>query len=251
MADVDHIAGYTWHGRKGAIRNAFRYNVDFVLVNAEADLEPRLTFGRNRFGLFSLRDKDHGGQPGQGRGPGWVRDVLSANDLPQPHRIELLAQPRVIGYVFNPVAFWLCYDEDGALHTVIPEVTNTYGDRHCYLCRRDDGLPISPDDTLTAAKVLHVSPFQRVEGGYRFRFDVRADRVAIWIDFTGGNGGVTATLVGPRRPLRFSGVARSLLRRPFGTRRVMALIHWQALKLWWKGAAFRARPQPPAQEISR
>ena len=60
-----------------------------------------------------------------------------------------------------------------------------------------------------------------------------------------------ATLTGPVRPLTLSGMAGALLRRPFGSRRVLALIHWQALKLWWKGARFRSRPTPPADEVSR
>lgn len=251
MNRVDHIAGYTWHGRKGAIRNAFRYNVDFVMLDAEAVVGSNFAFGRNRFGLFSLRDRDHGGPPEKGRGACWVREVLEAHGIPAPHRIELLAQPRVLGYVFNPVSFWLCWDEAGELRTVISEVTNTYGDRHSYLCHHKDHAAIMPHDELMAQKILHVSPFQRVTGGYRFRFDITDDRIGIWIDFTDGDGGVTATLVGSRAPLRRSGVVLAMLRRPFGTRRVMALIHWQALKLWLKGALFRTRPEPPVREVSR
>ncbi|MEM6482764.1 MAG: DUF1365 domain-containing protein, partial [Pseudomonadota bacterium] len=212
MAAVDHIAGYTWHGRKGEINNAFRYNVDFVMLDAEVPADQNWAFGRNRFGLFSLWDKDHGGPPEQGRGAAWVRDVLAAHNLPGPARIELLAQPRVLGYVFNPVSFWLCSDKDGAIVTVIAEVTNTYGDRHSYLCARDDHGPIQPDDRLTAQKIMHVSPFQRVSGGYLFRFDIQLDRIGILIDFTDGNGGVTATLVGQRAPLQRSGVLGAFLR---------------------------------------
>ena len=75
--------------------------------------------------------------------------------------------------------------------------------------------------------------------------------LAFGIDFTGGNGGVTATLAGPRRPLTDARLLAACLRRPFGSRRVLALIHWQALKLWWKGARFRRRPEPPDAEVSR
>ena len=96
-----------------------------------------------------------------------------------------------------------------------------------------------------------MSPFQKIEGGYEFRFDLRPDRIGIWIDFTGGNGGLTATLVGPRKTLTNAGLVRACLRRPFGSRRVLALIHWQALKLWFKGARFKSRPEPPVQEVSR
>ena len=251
MSQIHHIAGHTWHGRKGGIENAFRYSIDYVLLDAEADIRSNWVFGRNRRGLFSLRDLDHGGAPGAGRGAAWVHDVLAAHGLKRPERIEILAQPRVMGHIFNPVSFWLCYDADGALRVVISEVTDTYGDRHSYLCLRDDHGPIGPEDRLLATKVFHVSPFQEIRGDYQFRFDIRPDRIGIWIDHTGGNGGVIATLVGKRAPLRTAGVLKALLRRPLGSRRVLALIHWQALKLWWKGARFHNRPEPPAQEVSR
>jgi len=251
MSGVDHIAGHTWHGRKGAVTNAFRYGIDYVLLDAEAELRAPWLFGRNRAGLASVRDSDHGGPPGQGRGAFWVREVLAAHALPAPAKIELLAQPRVLGHVFNPVAFWICRDDAGDVRTVIAEVTNTYGDRHSYLCHRDDLAPIGASDRLHATKVFHVSPFQRLDGRYEFRFDLRDDRIGIRIDFTGGNGGVTATLVGRRRPLSNAGLLAACLRRPMGSRRVLALIHWQALRLWWKGARFRPRPARPAREVSR
>lgn len=252
MNRVDHIAGHTWHGRKGEIANGFRYGVDYVLLDAEEmGRAPRL-FGRNRRAIASLWDSDHGGPPGKGAGAPWVRRVLAEHQLPRPARIELLAQPRILGHVFNPVSFWICRDAAGALRVVIAEVTNTFGDRHSYLCHRDDLGPIGPQDRLHARKLLHVSPFQEGSGDYEFRFDLNDARVGIWIDMSDGKGGgVTATLTGGRAPLGNRGLLAAMLRRPFGSRRVLALIHWQALKLWWKGAPFRRRPDPPAREVSR
>ncbi len=246
---VEHIRGTTFHGRKGAIENAFTYSVDYVLLDAEVSPRAPMLFSRNR-GIFSLRNRDHGGAPGEGNGAAWVREVLT--EAPYDiARVELLAQPRVLGHVFNPVSFWLVYDQENDLRAVIAEVTNTYGDRHSYLCQRDDKGPISREDTLQSTKIFHVSPFQPVEGGYTFRFDITEDRIGIWIDFTAGNGGLLATLTGKREPLTNASILSALLRRPFGSRRVLGLIHWQALKLWWKGAAFRTRPEPPTQEVSR
>lgn len=252
MTAVQHIPGETWHGRKGAVKNAFAYSIDYVLVDAEdgAPAHPSL-FARNGRGAMSLQDRDHGGPPHQGRGAAWVRDVLRQHGLARPVRIELLAQPRVLGHVFNPVSFWLCRDGQGALTCVIAEVSNTFGDRHSYLCHHDDQRAIRPGDTLEARKVFHVSPFQDIGGGYRFNFKITDDRVAIRIDFSDGENGLVATLAGPRKPLSNGAILRAMLRRPFGSRRVLALIHWQALKLWWKGAGYRMRPDPPADEVSR
>jgi DUF1365 family protein len=250
MTGVDHIRGQTFHGRKGAVTNAFRYGVDYILLDPATAQGPSL-FSLNGRNITSLHDSDHGGLPGQGRGVDWVRDVLAAHGLPEAERIQLLAQPRVLGHVFNPVSFWLCHDGAGALRVVIAEVSNTYGDRHSYLCHRPDLAPLGREDTVQATKIFHVSPFQPVEGSYAFRFDIRSDRIGIWIDYTAGTGGLIATLTGRRVPLTNGGILRACLRRPFGSRRVLALIYWQAAKLYWKGAAFRHRPAPPTQEVTR
>lgn len=251
MAGVDHIAGQTFHGRRGAVENGFRYGIDYVLLDAEARPPTPLLFARNGRGVTSLHDVDHGGAPHAGRGALWVREVLAAHQIEGVQKIELLAQPRVLGYVFNPVSFWLCRDASGALITVIAEVTNTFGDRHSYLCHKPDLGAIGPRDRITASKILHVSPFQPIAGEYTFRFDISDTRVGIWIDYAQGNGGVIATLTGKRKPLSNLGLIRAMVRRPLGARRVMALIHWQAVKLWWKGATFRSRPTRPAQDISK
>ena len=252
IAQVDHIAGHTWHGRKGGIDNAFRYSIDYVLLDAEAnDVRAPALFRRNKSGLTSLHDTDHGGPPHQGKGAEWARDVLAAHQISLDGPLMLLAQPRVLGHVFNPVSFWLAYDGDMQLRAVIAEVTNTFGDRHSYLCNHPDLRPIEPQDRLEAAKIFHVSPFQPIEGGYTFRFDITAHRIGIWIDYASARGGLMATLVGARKPITNGSILRAILRRPFGSRRVLTLIHWQALKLWWKGARYRQRPDPPAQEVSR
>lgn len=251
------MRGHTWHGRKGGVKNAFRYGVDYVLIDASEteapdeknpDIGPAL-FARNRRAFVSVHDSDHGGSPDQGRGAAWVREVLFQHDLPDPAQICLLTQPRVLGHVFNPVSFWLCNDAKGDLVVVIAEVTNTFGDRHSYICTSGAGA-ITAETDIIAKKVMHVSPFQPVKGDYRFRFDIRPDRIGIRIEFDHGAGGVIATLVGDLIPMTNAGLLRAFLRRPFGARRVLALIHWQALKLWLKRAGYRRRPSPPTTEVS-
>ena len=248
----DHIPGTTFHGRTAeGVTNRFTYGVDYVLIDpTDEGPFPRL-FRRNARAFAQIRDCDHGGPPGAGRGLPWVHDVLGGA-LPGfiAGRILLLAQPRMLGHVFNPVSFWLIHDIDGNLTVAIAEVTNTYGDRHSYLCHTDDLQPIVATTKLAARKLLHVSPFQPVAGDYDFHFDIRPDRIAIRIGYAQNGGTLVATLTGPRQPLTNRGLIRAALRRPFGTRRVLALIHWQAVKLWWKGATFRDRPTPPTSDIS-
>ena len=250
MNTVDHIAGQTYHGRRGKVKNAFRYSIDYVLLDTEALVDTPRLFARNAGALMSLHDGDHGGVPSKGQGAAWARDVLAAHGICSPSSIKLLAQPRILGHVFNPVSFWLCYD-DMDLTSVIAEVSNTFGDRHSYLCRNEDGHPITKADTIQADKVFHVSPFQPIEGGYTFRFDITEEQVGVWIDYSRGGGGMIATFHGKRHPLTNRSIVRATLRRPFGSRRVLALIHWQAVKLWLKGATFRSRPKPPVDEVSQ
>lgn len=253
MGRAEHIAGHTFHNRRGAVRNRFRYGVDYILIDTEAPgPDGPALFSRNRANLVALHDVDHGGPPGAGRGAAWVREMLAREGRGTGWgRIRLLAQPRVAGHVFNPVSFWLVDGPDGALRMVVAEVTNTFGDRHCYLCHRDDMARIGAGDTLAARKLMHVSPFQDTGGRYSFRFDIARDRIAIRIEFRDGADGVVATLEGTRRMLSNRSILGACLRRPFGSRRVLALIHWQAFKLWWKGAGYRERPPPPDVDVSR
>lgn len=253
MNTVDHIAGHTFHGRKGAIDNSFRYSIDYVLFDPEACAKTPFLFSFNKVNLTGWRDSDHGGEPGRGRGAIWLRECFKAQGIPQPDQITLLTQPRMLGHVFNPVSFWFCFDDGNQLYAVVAEVTNTYGTRHSYLCHKPDHSPIASTDRILADKLMHVSPFQEIEGTYTFRFDYRDERVGVWIDYGRGSGGLIATLTGPRRPLSNRIILKSLWRRPFGARRAVFLIHWQALKLWVKRARFspfRTAPVPD-QPVSR
>lgn len=244
-----HLAGYTTHARRGGIRNAFRYGVDYVLIDPASAQGPRL-FSRNRWNLASVWDRDHGGCPRRGQGVDWAAKVFRTAGLPtEGLRILLLTQPAFLGYIFNPVSFWLAYEGD-ALRAVIAEVSNTFGDRHSYLCAREGFQPISAQTPLEAQKIFHVSPFQEVAGGYRFTFDVTEHRIAIRIAHENGPEGVIATLIGDLAPLSNRGLIRAALSRPMGALRTIALIYWQALKLKLKGARYRTRPTPPEQEVS-
>jgi DUF1365 family protein len=242
------VQASTWHRRFGAVRHDFRYRVDFVLIDPEAPGKGRL-FGRNRRALACVRDRDHGGRPGDGEGAAWARRALAAAGLAEGYHLSLLTQPRWLGTVFNPVSFWLAF-RDAALVAVIAEVNNTYGDRHSYLCARPGFAPIAAGDVVTSEKVFHVSPFQPVAGRYAFGFDITDDAIAIRISHRDAREGLVATLEGVRRPLTAPRILRAAVRFPFAGVRARALIHWQALRLWLKGAPFRPRPLPPAEDLT-
>ncbi|GAA3852939.1 DUF1365 domain-containing protein [Celeribacter arenosi] len=242
-----HIAGHTVHGRRGGPRNSFRYGVDCVLIDPDATEGPRL-FSRNGFNLASVHDRDHGGPLTQGIGATWARAAFAQAGLGDL-RLELLTQPRFLGYAFNPVSFWFGW-RGADLIAVIAEVSTPFGDRHSYLCFNPDHAPIRKDHRITARKHLHVSPFQDVAGLYHFNFDIDAQKIAIRIFHENGAKGVIATLHGKRARLTNRAILLATLRRPFGPMRTIALIHWQALKLKLKGARWRRQPTPPTHELT-
>ncbi len=247
------VKGTTWHKRLGAIENRFRYRVDYVLIDPEQTRGFPSLFSRNRGNVMALHDRDHGGPRDAGRGATWFRDVLAGEgaDGAKGWRILLLAQPRILGTRFTPVSFWFAVDAAGHLRAAVAEVNNTYGDRHAYLCAHQDFAPIGPNDVLGAQKMFHVSPFQPVEGKYAFTFRLSERALSVRIDFRTAEGGLDAGIAGPLQPLTSSAILGVMFSRPLGAVRVLALIHWQALRLWWLGATFRQRPLPPAEEISR
>lgn len=240
---LEHIQARTHHARRGALKNAFSYGVDYVLTDLSAGRGPGL-LSHNRWNLWSLWDHRHGGVRGAGHGVAWFRDLLQERGFSiEGAQLLLLTQPSFLWFHFNPVSFWIAV-VDGQPRAFVAEVNNTFGQRHCYFCAHEDFRPIDKRDRLTAQKLMHVSPFQKVEGQYHFNFGFSAQAVNIRIGYENGDQGVVATLAGPRRRASNRSLLWAALRRPLGAARVLALIHWQAVILTLKRAPF-LRKQPP------
>ncbi|NNE79278.1 MAG: DUF1365 domain-containing protein [Silicimonas sp.] len=246
---LDHIQAYTTHARRGQLRNAFRYGVDYVLSELSDDNLPAL-MSRNGFNLWSLSDRKHGGERGQGRGLKWFKNTLRSKGFdPDGAQLVLLTQPSFLWFHFNPVSFWIALRDDQPC-AFIAEVNNTFGDRHCYFCAHEDFRPITVNDRLRSEKLMHVSPFQAVEGVYTFNFGLTKSAINIRIDYRNGDEGVLATLAGPRLPATSASLLKAAFRRPLGAMRVVALIHWQAVILYLKRAPFFKTPEPPGPLVS-
>ena len=245
---MEHIQAQTLHARRGALKNTFQYGVDFVLTDLK-DTSPRL-LSRNRFNLWSLWDRHHGGPRGDGTGLTWFKEVLQDRGFPiEEAQLMLLTQPSFLWFHFNPVSFWIALI-DGTPRAFVAEVNNTFGQRHCYFCAHEDFGTIERGDTLIAEKLMHVSPFQKIAGRYRFNFGLSETRVDIRISFENGDQGVLATLSGDRRPATNTSLLWAALRRPMGALRVLALIHWQAAILYVKRAPFLKNQPAPKVAMS-
>jgi DUF1365 family protein len=249
------IEGRIVHRRRRPAPHAFDYPA-FCLrlpLSRLAEL-PGLGIARNARGVLSFHDRDHGACDGTALLP-WIRGLLAAEGVAADGEVMLYAFPRMLGYVFNPVSFWVCHDAGGAVRAVLCEVRNTFGERHNYLLAHPDGRALASGVTLAARKVFHVSPFCAVEGRYEFRFGFAADRWLARIDYFDGADPVSplleTSISGAATPLT-PAVARALpWRHRLYTAGVVARIHWQALRLWAKRVPYFRKPPPPREETTR
>ena len=248
------VEGRVMHRRTRPAQNAFIYPAFCLrLPLSRLDALPGLGIAHNSCGLLSFHDRDHGARDGSPL-ESWTRALLAREGIDAPGEVVLHAFPRMLGYLFNPVSFWVCHDAAGRVSAVLAEVNNTFGERHLYLVAHPDGRAIADGATLEARKVFHVSPFCEVRGHYAFRFHFGADRWLARIDYFDGDGDaplIATSISGTVRPLT-RGRARALLARyPAFTLGVVARIHWQAAKLWAKRVPIFAKPEPPASLLSR
>lgn len=248
------FTGQVMHRRLRPVANRFVYPVFFCLLPLSAlETSANRLFSINRFNLLSFHYADHGACDG-GHPLPWIRALLAQSGLHADGEIWLQCFPRMLGFVFNPVSFWFCHAADGALVAVLAEVSNTFGQRHRYLLAHGDGRTLAEGETLQAAKTFHVSPFLAVQGRYRFRFHSRSvDDAPFWrlarIEHADAAGDLLHTaLSGQGRALDAPGVLRAALRFPLMTLLIVLRIHWQALKLWCKGAPFFHQPPSPLND---
>jgi hypothetical protein len=232
------FTGTLRHRRFTPVPHEFSYSLFMPLLDIDRIPElmrvSRLT-SRNRWNWASFDDRDHLGDPSRP-----LRERLKEDagrhglDLPDGP-VFLLTHLRYLGYCFNPVSFFYLFDRGGSLRLVLAEVNNTFGGSHNYWLRPDEH---AAGFRSAATKSLYVSPFMPMDLDYRFRFTMPADRLVAHMQ-TVQAGSVTfdATLSLERRPWSAREIRRQLIRHPAMTSRVTTGIHWQALKLWWKGVS--------------
>jgi DUF1365 family protein len=247
------LIGHVMHRRLRPVVNAFTYPVFYIqLPVADLAAAKCAIFSVDRSNILSFQQKDHGPRDGSPLLP-WIQSLLREHGLPADGEITLQCFPRVFGYVFNPVSFWLCRNRMSELIAILAEVRNTFGGHHSYLLHNPDGAPLRDGQVLHANKAFHVSPFCEIEGGYRFRFHLQGNYQIARIDYDDAEGELLRTSI-LGKPLAWStrALLGAFLRMPLLTAGVMARIHWQALKLWLKGVRFYGRKSDyPLQEQSK
>jgi DUF1365 family protein len=251
MAEVDAPIRFAdaevFHARLGPKGLRFRYRVLALFVDLDRmdETAPIPLFSVGRFNLFGFNAADHGPRDGSSLRAHIDRLHRDAG-LARSHQITLTCFPRILGHVFNPIATYACADATGRTTSVVYEVRNTFGEHHTYL------MPVRSDADGTVAphecdKLFYVSPFMDMPLRYRFRIAPPRDGAFSLKIIERNREGVVLTALMQARtfvPTR-AALLRRLIATPLAGFKVLAGIHAQALRLWFRGHRIRPRPIPP------
>lgn len=236
--------GAVTHRRFRPVQHRLKYKVFSFLLDLDAlddtarDLK---LFSRNRFNLFSFYDRDHGrGRPGDIAN--YIRSALRDAGISADGRILLFCYPRILGYVFNPLSVYYCHTAEGKLAAIIYEVNNTFGGDHSYI------IPVSQQDGdihQRTNKEFHVSPFMDMDQRYHFQMARPGDSISVVINTSDDEGPMLyAGFSGQGVPISDRKLVSLFVRYPLMTLKVIAGIHWEAVRLLIKGLRTRHGETP-------
>jgi len=242
--------GDVMHARLRPVGHRFTYRVMSLLIDLdqldEADRQSIL-FGVNRPALYSFNEVDHGDRDGSSLRAFAQRRAKEIGIDLTGGRVMLLCYPRLLGYTFNPISVYFCHRAGGELALIIYEVRNTFGEIHPYV------LAVNPGEISEAGirqqqdKLFYVSPFIEMATSYRVRVLPPGGSVKLRILETDHEGPLfAATFNGRRRALNTPALARSFFTLPLVTIKIIAAIHWEALRLWGKGVRLVPRQKVTA-----
>lgn len=272
---VEFGFGVTRHKRLWPKENSFEVGSVFVRLPMRAiatQPSSRLAFGLfglNKSSPLGFADSDHFGRiKTHGSALAALDKLLAQQGIKsctgeQAGEVWLHTFPRVLGYAFKPVSFWFCHDCADVLRAVVVEVHNTFGEQHCYLLHHKDGSPLVDGATVVAQKVFHVSPFFPVRGEYRFRWHMgetalNPNRSVVRIDYMDDQHHpaqpyditLSTSISGRHEQVTMLSCLRVLFGYPLHATVVLFRIHYEALRLWCKGARFYRLPSKPFIDVT-
>jgi uncharacterized protein len=242
------FTGWIRHRRHEPRANVFRYRLFMMyldLAELPALFDRFWLWSARRPALASWRRTDHHGSPATALDTA-IRDLVAERGHARPSGpIRLLTHLRYFGHGFNPVSFYYCFDaSDSRVETIVAEINNTpWGAQHCYVLPCSGARRI---EHFRFGKEFHVSPFLPMDMGYDWRFSAPGQRLLVHMEnWQDGRQVFDATLTMRRRSIGSASLATALVAYPLMTVRVVALIHWQALRLWLKRTPFHPHPAAP------
>lgn len=248
------LESIVYHKRHSPVSYSFSHKFFFLLLNLNQlkFLNKTRLFSTNKFNLFSIFWQDYGFEdftdPAE-----YIKKINSKFGIPNHliGDIVLLTMPKLLGYVFNPVSFWLCFNKKGHLFSVLAEVHNTFGERHGYLCFHENFSAIKSKDIVNCNKIFHVSPFFDVKGSYDFSFDITEKEININIQYKMSDQSLLSTSIrGKIDCFSDKNLIKFFSFYPLMTLKVIFLIHYHALMLWIRKAPYFKKPNKPNIEIT-
>lgn len=248
------IPSRVFHKRLCPKVNSFEYATYYLCLPVQDIEQKKLPscIAHNRRSWLSFYDSDHGFRDDQSL-ESWLKSQYQKCGVTKSGVSYLIAMPRILGHVFNPVSFWVTYQPGGEIETVLCEVNNTYGETHSYIVADKDSGKINQEHWYHADKLFHVSPFLERNGQYAFKFQQKDNQILIFIRYynAGGELVLVTSVKGKVETLSRKSLILANLKTPFLTWRVISLIHWQAFKLFLKGIKFRPKPEQNKQRVTR
>ncbi|MBV1885704.1 MAG: DUF1365 domain-containing protein [Parvibaculaceae bacterium] len=195
----------------------------------------------NRSGLFSFWERDHGAGDENGL-KDWVLNHLSQSGFDTDCvSVRLLCYPRILGYAFNPLSVYYCYDRDGHLIATLHEVNNTFGEKHTYILGASMGAA-GAGYQQAAQKNLAVSPFTEMDVNYQFKMNMPNESIHLHIGLHDDEGQVmSASFTGIKHDASDRELLLAFIQYPLMTLKVTVGIYFEALRLWLKGVPLIAR----------
>ena len=243
--------GFVTHRRLTPLRHFFSYKTFSILFDLDEleELNKKVScFSLNTFNLFSFYNKDHGSRDGSDL-KNWVKESFKKYNLPlNISKIKLLCFPRIFGYVFNPLSVFYCYDGKN-LRAILYEVKNTFNEQHTYIFLVDGNSKIISQN---CNKKFYVSPFIEMETFYNFRLSEPDENIKILIKQTNSlkEKVLVACQVGKKQDLSTKGLLMNFLIHPLMTFKIITAIHFEALRLWKKGAIFQIKKNKKKNNVS-
>ena len=248
------LSALVYHKRYQPIEYVFSHKVFYLVVNLFEleELKKLKLFSINQRNLFTVSWQDYGfgdiDDPKK-----YILNILDKFSLnsQKVKQITLITIPKIMGYCFNPVSFWLCFDKDDNLCLVMAEVNNTFGERHAYLCFNENLNPIEASDVFNRNKMLHVSPFCNVEGHYQFQFDLDKKNININIDYYKEEKKLIATSIkGKKIAFNNKNLLINCFTYSLMVIKIIFLIHYHAFWLWIKKVPFIKKPAKAKTNIT-
>ena len=241
--------GHTMHKRFAPVEHQFRYRLFLLDLDIDrledAHRQSRL-FSIDRPNLFSFKPTEHGNRRDADLRPWAEQRFQEAGIELEGGKIRLVTLARHLFYKFAPISLWFGYDRAGKLRGIIYEVNNTFGQTHSYVA------PITEARSQHEAdKALYVSPFFDVSGKYRFTLRPPTDKLSLVVEnLQGDECQHMATIKGSAHAATSFAFLTAAAVRPLSSVGVSLAIHFEALRLWIKGAGYRSSPGPPATAAS-